>query len=209
MDLSQYNQPSPDINEGVPEKIESNPELFECKTRIMKIFVSLLKTTSSDTLDVGPAGGWETIYLKNCCSKVTAITIFQEEVERLKKITESLKMDMHSLSNTWNNKFDAVFASHVLEHSHSPYIVLTEFYRVLKKGGVLFIVLPNADGYTGLHREKPTRIGSMKSHIFMPSIDTMIEMAKHAGFIFESYQEEPQTCNGMVHYLNRIFVFRR
>ncbi len=38
--------------------------------------------------------------------------------------------------------FDRVIAAHVLEHLPSPHTVLREWWRVLKEGGVLSIVLP-------------------------------------------------------------------
>jgi phosphatidylethanolamine/phosphatidyl-N-methylethanolamine N-methyltransferase len=38
--------------------------------------------------------------------------------------------------------FDRVIASHVLEHLYKPHLVLREWHRVLKPGGVLSVVLP-------------------------------------------------------------------
>src|SRR3546814_1644399 len=37
---------------------------------------------------------------------------------------------------------DRLIACHVLEHLHHPHDVLREWYRVLRKGGVLSILLP-------------------------------------------------------------------
>lgn len=41
-----------------------------------------------------------------------------------------------------DSSFDRVIACHVLEHIYKPHEVLQEWYRVLKPGGVLSIVLP-------------------------------------------------------------------
>ncbi|MBV5342884.1 class I SAM-dependent methyltransferase, partial [bacterium] len=40
------------------------------------------------------------------------------------------------------NTFDRVIAAHVLEHLYQPHLVLQEWGRVLKPGGLLTIVLP-------------------------------------------------------------------
>lgn len=42
-----------------------------------------------------------------------------------------------------DNSIDVLFSSHVIEHLRSPYDALKEFHRVLKRGGVLLIGVPN------------------------------------------------------------------
>lgn len=39
--------------------------------------------------------------------------------------------------------FDIITANHVLEHVNSPHIILSEIKRILKRGGKLFIEVPN------------------------------------------------------------------
>jgi predicted SAM-dependent methyltransferase len=46
-----------------------------------------------------------------------------------------------------NARFDAVFASHVLEHIEKPLHFMTECHRVLKTGGLLRISVPNVAVY--------------------------------------------------------------
>jgi phosphatidylethanolamine/phosphatidyl-N-methylethanolamine N-methyltransferase len=45
-----------------------------------------------------------------------------------------------------DNLFDRLIATHVLEHMYSPHLVLKEWYRVVKKGGIMTIVLPTDPG---------------------------------------------------------------
>src|SRR3989344_4093940 len=44
------------------------------------------------------------------------------------------------------NYFDLVIMNHTLEHVVDAEIVLAKVYRLLKKGGILFIDVPNAGG---------------------------------------------------------------
>lgn len=48
-----------------------------------------------------------------------------------------------------NSSFDGIFTEHCLEHIpyHSVAFVLKEFYRVLKRGGVLRIIVPDGELY--------------------------------------------------------------
>jgi SAM-dependent methyltransferase len=55
-----------------------------------------------------------------------------------------------------NESFDYVFSSHVLEHMQDTIGALEEWMRVLKSGGVLFLVLPHGDRTFDRHREKTT-----------------------------------------------------
>jgi ubiquinone/menaquinone biosynthesis C-methylase UbiE len=45
-----------------------------------------------------------------------------------------------------DNSFDRVVAAHVLEHIYQPHIALKEWYRVLKKDGILTILIPTDPG---------------------------------------------------------------
>lgn len=62
-------------------------------------------------------------------------------VEINKKLTlekgDILRMDFP------DSEFDFIYCYHVLEHVNIPELVLNEFYRVLKRGGVIFMGFPN------------------------------------------------------------------
>jgi ubiquinone/menaquinone biosynthesis C-methylase UbiE len=45
-----------------------------------------------------------------------------------------------------DDSFDRVIATHVLEHIYSPHVVLKEWKRVVKDGGVLSILIPTDPG---------------------------------------------------------------
>jgi ubiquinone/menaquinone biosynthesis C-methylase UbiE len=49
--------------------------------------------------------------------------------------------------------FDLLWARHVLEHSFMPHYTLTEFRRVLRPGGIMYLEVPAPD--TLLHERNP------------------------------------------------------
>lgn len=61
--------------------------------------------------------------------------------------------DMHALEFA-DNSFDIVFSSHSLEHAHDPLQALSEFCRVLKPDGQLYLVLPYLDVLDSEHRAR-------------------------------------------------------
>ena len=80
------------------------------------------------------------------------------------------------------NSFDCVTLNHVIEHAHDPVALLKECRRLLKVGGLLVIVTPNASSFAHRHfgpfwrgLEPPRHI-----HIFSPR--TLSTTAVKAGF---------------------------
>lgn len=55
------------------------------------------------------------------------------------------------------NAYDAVFASHTLEHTANPLKALREWLRTLRAGGILVLVVPHKDG-TFDHRRPVTTL---------------------------------------------------
>jgi len=48
--------------------------------------------------------------------------------------------------NYSNDSFDRLIAVHVLEHIYQPHLVLKEWYRIVKHGGVLSVLIPTDPG---------------------------------------------------------------
>ena len=55
--------------------------------------------------------------------------------------------DANRISDFVKDQKDFVFSSHCLEHMQDPYLALKEWYKILKPGGYLFILVPDEDLY--------------------------------------------------------------
>lgn len=105
-------------------------------------------------------------------------------------------------------EFDVVYSRHVLEHLPDPMSALVESFRVLKKGGLLFIEVPNQfDSFRarlkrlimalsgraleGIVFAKPL---SAIHHTYFFNPDTLAAMVRQAGFTIREL-----TCSEQVH----------
>jgi len=74
------------------------------------------------------------------------VDLAEPKLERARK--KNLKVfnsDMHDLSIFADHQFSVIICSHTLEHAYNPDKVIENFRRILKPGGLLFIVLPFPD----------------------------------------------------------------
>ena len=100
-------------------------------------------------LDIGCGDGGTTRIFKEkgCTALGTCIKIeplLQKAIDEAG--IEVIECDQ-SFMPVKDNIFDFVFARHILEHSIMPYFTLSEYNRVLKTDGILFVEIPYPDTY--------------------------------------------------------------
>jgi len=214
IELGSYLQRSPDLAD-VPEKVERNVEVRAAKQAVLNLLRPFRNSNDiRDVLDIGSGRGWSAkrlLAMFPCLFTVDCVVLYQEEVMALNVIQglTPLLAIQEAMPQWWSDKFNLVRASHVLEHSPAPVVAMTEYARVLAPDGLLQIVMPSAHGYTGLTTDSPKRIGDSPHHPFCASSETIIEMLRHVGLVFDSYHEIPQTCNGMFEYHHRVWMARK
>jgi 2-polyprenyl-3-methyl-5-hydroxy-6-metoxy-1,4-benzoquinol methylase len=98
------------------------------------------------------------------------------------------KLDVRSLPLEENEfpeaSFDAVLASHLIEHLNDPRSFLTETRRILKDNGVVFITTPNISGFQARLYGGQWR-SAIFDHLYLFSIRTLSNTLKSAGFKVE------------------------
>lgn len=87
--------------------------------------------------------------------------------------------------------FDRVVAVHVLEHIYQPHLVIKELYRVLKKGGVLSILIPTDPG---LAWRLGRRLGPRKN-----------ALAQGIAYDYVMAREHVNSCNNLIAILRHYF----
>jgi SAM-dependent methyltransferase len=93
-------------------------------------------------LDVGCGHGVALDIFTELGAKPIGITLSEEDARASRFRGHDVRMMDMSFTDFEDGYFDVVWARHSLEHSLFPYFTLTEFYRLLKKGGVIYLEMP-------------------------------------------------------------------
>jgi 2-polyprenyl-3-methyl-5-hydroxy-6-metoxy-1,4-benzoquinol methylase len=80
--------------------------------------------------------------------------------------------------------FDAVLASHLIEHLNKPAAFVSEAGRILKAGGRLYITTPNVCGFQARLYGSRWR-SAIFDHLYLFSSTTLAALLKNAGFHVE------------------------
>lgn len=105
-----------------------------------------------------------------------------------------------------DNTLDFVLSSHVLEHIYKPIQCLREWYRVVKPGGYIFMIIPHKD--RTFDKDKPrttleeiiSRTGTGEDkHWNIWITEDVIELCEYLGFdIYESHDRDDKVGNGFI-----------
>jgi len=127
MDINKYEQYNKE-----PFAACENPEV-----PMGKWLLENIPTKPKNLLDVGCGVGIHTKWFNEQGIIAKGITINPKEIE--KRIHANVGLGSMLEIPYADNTFDCVFCLGTLEHTHSPFIALSEFNRVLKDSGYLFL----------------------------------------------------------------------
>ena len=88
-----------------------------------------------------------------------------------------------------DNTVDFVFTSHVIEHFYDPIKALKEWYRVIKKGGYIFIIAPHKERTLDKDRERTTLKELIDRHQGILQADNQSSGTHHSVWITEDFLE--------------------
>ncbi|MDI6820369.1 MAG: class I SAM-dependent methyltransferase [Candidatus Hodarchaeaceae archaeon] len=114
---------------------------YPSEYQIQKYWSIFIKHNCNKILDAGCGVGWFGKF-KPAQVELHGIDCNPEEVKTASKYEMSVIGDIRSLPYK-NNFFDGIFCHHVLEHLENPHEAVREFFRVLKKGGVIIAEVPS------------------------------------------------------------------
>lgn len=116
-------------------------------TKEMAAVVAKLLPAGAPVLDVGSGQGPALEWFTKEGFDIQGITLSKDDVRKcLEDGFCVYECDMNDISSHFSEGvFACVWARHVLEHSVIPFFTLTEFARVLKPGGILYVEVPAPD----------------------------------------------------------------
>ena len=148
------------------------------------LFSRAAEEAPPSVLDIGCATGALLFFLRERGWRVTGVEI--SPCAGYAKNSRGL--DVRNLPLEDNNfpsaGFDAVLASHLIEHLNDPRSFLAEIRRVLKPGGRVFITTPNISGFQARLYGARWR-SAIFDHLYLFSARTLKKLLKSEGFKIE------------------------
>ena len=136
-------------------------------------------------LDIGCAAGVLLAELRGRGWDCAGVEICRAEAEYARR---ERRLDVRSLGLEKNrfpaSRFDAVLASHLIEHLHSPAAFVSEVHRILAPGGFFFVTTPNIDGFQARLFRGRWR-SAIFDHLYLFSARTLSRLLRQKGFIIE------------------------
>lgn len=152
--------------------------------------LKLLSSPPGRILDCGCGAGDNARILSDRGWRVTGVTIDIREQEAARRFCEAVYIaDLEKgIPQAVEGAFDAVLASHVLEHLARPERLLRDIHERLNPGGVLAVALPNVANY----RERILRLRGQfnytdtgqldRTHLRFYTYKTAIQLLEQNGY---------------------------
>jgi SAM-dependent methyltransferase len=151
-------------------------------------------------LDVGCGNGMRMLQFQRAGWIVEGQEVDPEAAKIAREITAASVYSgpLESL-NLPDNSYDVITMNHVLEHVHRPVDLLKECGRILRPGGIMVAVTPNASSHGHRLFGRAWRGLEPPRHIFLYSPDSIARLAEASGF--RSYDVWTSAANAEDMYL--------
>ena len=133
-----------------------------------------------DVLEFGSGLGGFCRKIKKYVNKIVAIDL---DFQAKSTYEENNIPFFQKLDNLEDSSFDCVVMFHVLEHVEDPIYQLSELRRVLKKDGVIYVEVPNAnDALLDIYNsEEFLKFNTYSGHLFTFNPENLKSIASKAG----------------------------
>jgi 2-polyprenyl-3-methyl-5-hydroxy-6-metoxy-1,4-benzoquinol methylase len=139
-------------------------------------------------LDIGTGTGE---FLKHCKDHGWHTTGIELNDGARKKATEEYGLRVlpsDEFARIENTRFDVITMWHVLEHLENPEEQFLLNYKMLEKGGLLVMALPNYESWDAFHYKQYWAAYDVPRHLFHFSIESVKLLSEKTGFKLEEHR---------------------
>lgn len=148
-------------------------------------------------LEVGCGSGAALQFMQQKGWRVTGLDFDEGAVKNSRSKGLDVRHGQLSAQGFADESFDSVVMSHVIEHVPSPSELLVECRRILKKGGVLVALTPNARSSVQRHYGRNWRGLETPRHLQIFTRDSLASCASRVGYV---QVDAFTTMNGFVYH---------
>ena len=162
---------------------------------------------SARILDVGCGQGVALLPFQKRGYSPTGITLNATDAAVCQDLGFDVRVMDQSFLDFEDNSFDLVWARHVIEHSFMPLYTLTEFRRVLRSGGILYMEVPAPD--TLLHEQNPNHYSVLGKEMWCSLLErTGFAIAGTVDFFLDTLSGRTDSYWGYFAVANKTAVSR-
>lgn len=143
---------------------------------------SLIALPKKRLLDVGCGNGSKLKFAKEIGWDVTGLEIDPSALAVMERSLNVIEGGWVELAK-FENSFDCIICSHVLEHVYNPLLLLRLLFNALKSKGVLMLSLPNAKSRMRTVFGANWRGLEAPRHIAIPTLTKIIEQLEELGYV--------------------------
>jgi 2-polyprenyl-3-methyl-5-hydroxy-6-metoxy-1,4-benzoquinol methylase len=154
----------------------------EVTGQVVDSFIVPLKLKkTAKILDIGSGVGYFSDHMKDLgYTDITSTTWTEGDAAALeKKGHKYIRTDINFIKEP-DSSYDFIFCRHSLEHSPFPYFALLEYNRLLKKGGKMYVEMPDPKG--------PRGVETWPQHYTVLGEVALQSLIARAGFKIEWYR---------------------
>lgn len=132
-------------------------------------------------LDIGSGVGYFSDHMKDLgYTDITSTTCTDGDASALESKGHTyIRTDINFIKKP-DSSYDFIFCRHALEHSPFPYFALLEYNRLLKKGGQMYVEMPQPKG--------PRKAETSPQHYTLLEEVALQSLISRAGFKIEWYR---------------------
>ena len=112
-----------------------------------RLILSATRIQQGKLLDIGAGTGAFVAHMKQCGWEVMGLEPDETARERASTVNRVQLLDASHLYSLPPDSFDAITLWHVLEHVHDLHPYLEQLKKLIKRGGRIFIAVPNYTSY--------------------------------------------------------------
>jgi 2-polyprenyl-3-methyl-5-hydroxy-6-metoxy-1,4-benzoquinol methylase len=150
----------------------------------------ITKLSKGRFIDVG-CGAGSTVYLaKQLGWSAIGLEIDPSAVRAARQFGLNILEGDYGRLTEFEQYFDCIICSHVLEHVHDPLDLLRKLASAVKPGGALLLTLPNALSAIRYHFGADWRGLEAPRHLSIPSESQLVKLLVELGFSVQSLADE-------------------
>jgi 2-polyprenyl-3-methyl-5-hydroxy-6-metoxy-1,4-benzoquinol methylase len=153
-----------------------------------RLIVSATSREKGRLLDIGAGTGAWVAYMQRRGWEAMGVEPDESAREVAADLHAIRLMPADQLYSLPADSFDAITLWHVLEHVHDLHIYLEQLRKLLRRGGLLFIAVPNYTSYDAAHYKGCWAAYDVPRHLYHFCPDAMERLMEQHGFHLQATQ---------------------